>query len=38
LDIKSKIVVDNISFEITESDVFGFIGANGTGESTTMKR
>ena len=30
-------VIDNISFEVPEGSVFGFIGANGAGKTTTMK-
>ena len=29
-------VIDNISFEVPEGSIFGFIGANGTGKTTTM--
>jgi len=29
--------VDSISFEIKEGEVFGFLGANGAGKSTTIK-
>ena len=29
-------VIDNISFDVPEGSVFGFIGANGTGKTTTM--
>ena len=29
--------VDNISLEIEEGDIFGFVGPNGSGKSTTIK-
>jgi len=30
-------VLDEISFEVPEGSIFGFIGANGAGKTTTMK-
>ena len=33
----SRHAVDNISFAITEGQIFGFLGANGAGKSTTIK-
>ena len=35
--IKSKILVDDISFSINKGDVVGFIGPNGAGKTTTIK-
>ena len=32
-----KKAVDNISLEVKEGDIFGFIGHNGAGKSTTIK-
>ncbi len=33
----NKKSVDNLSLEIKENEVFGFLGANGAGKSTTIK-
>ncbi|MCL2280781.1 ATP-binding cassette domain-containing protein, partial [Candidatus Saccharibacteria bacterium] len=30
-------VIDDVSFDVPEGSVFGFIGANGAGKTTTMK-
>ena len=32
-----RYAVDNISFAICEGQIFGFLGANGAGKSTTIK-
>lgn len=29
--------IDNVSLEVMQGDVFGFLGANGSGKSTTMR-
>ena len=34
---KGKIAVDNISFEVKSGNIFGFIGHNGAGKSTTLR-
>lgn len=33
----NKKVLDNISFEVNENEIFGFIGLNGVGKTTTIK-
>ncbi|WP_455446706.1 ATP-binding cassette domain-containing protein, partial [Streptococcus salivarius] len=32
-----KNVVDNLSISVKPGDIYGFIGANGTGKTTTIK-
>lgn len=29
--------VDNISFEVSKGEIFGFLGANGAGKTTAMR-
>jgi ABC-2 type transport system ATP-binding protein len=31
------IAVDNISFEVSRGEIFGFLGPNGAGKSTTIR-
>ena len=33
----AKTAVDNLSLEIPDGKIFGFLGANGAGKSTTIK-
>ena len=32
-----RLAVDNISFELRPGEIFGFLGQNGAGKSTTIK-
>ena len=34
---RGKTVVDNLSFTVNEGDVYGFLGQNGAGKSTTIR-
>jgi ABC-2 type transport system ATP-binding protein len=33
----NKTVVDDISFSVEEDEVFGFLGPNGSGKTTTIR-
>ena len=35
--VKGKKAVDDISLKVNEGDIFGFVGSNGAGKSTTIK-
>ena len=34
---KDLLALDNVSFTLQESDIFGYIGPNGAGKTTTIK-
>jgi ATP-binding cassette subfamily A (ABC1) protein 3 len=34
---KHKVAVDNLSFAVERGEVFGLLGVNGAGKSTTFK-
>lgn len=33
----NKLIVNNITFKVSEGDIFGFLGPNGAGKTTTIK-
>jgi len=34
--MNEEVVVDNISFEVKATEIFGFLGPNGAGKTTTI--
>ncbi|WP_404404053.1 ABC transporter ATP-binding protein [Jeotgalibacillus malaysiensis] len=36
-NIRSKTIIDNISFDVYSGEVFGFLGPNGAGKTTTIR-
>lgn len=36
-NIRSKTIIDNISFNVYSGEVFGFLGPNGAGKTTTIR-
>lgn len=36
-NLKTVVVVDDLSFDVQPGEVFGFLGANGAGKTTTIK-
>jgi ABC-2 type transport system ATP-binding protein len=37
MDFSNKTVIKDLSFEVNKGDVFGFLGSNGSGKTTTIR-